>query len=607
MIEIRPYIGGKRKTDNLALSCLERPMSTETFQHLSDLPGFKQWDGRVLIFRPVVANLKYIRERWPDAKWLEGTSIHLNVLDQLSRDAARVIHLKTGPLPRAKEGGYQYKRLPREHQRRSLLLSWDKPAFALLMEQRTGKTKVVIDNAAYLWQLGKLHTLVIVTLNGVHRNWVEYEIPEDLPDWCPRELFFMRAAFTKKHVERFERTLNLKCGLRVFSFNVEAFSRDGRARELFETAIGDGSKVMLVVDESSDCIKTYDAKRTKYIIKACKNVAYRRILTGTQAPEGRPDELFPQYLFLGPHILGYDTITTYRAHFCKFAPIKIGALTTNEEGEDTRRKKEIIVPGCKHVDELKALIEGYSFRVRRADCMDLPRKVYKRWPITLTSEQRRLYDELKEEYTTEYKRKTLTAAMAMTRWMRLQQIICGWFPMDEPELINGETWRKVQPIEGGNPRMDALDAILRTNDDRKIIIWARFRPDLEAIQRHIGQTAVSYHGGIKDEQKAINKRAFEFDKGIRYMIGNPASGLARGHNFSFATLSIYYSNSFKLIDRSQSEDRTEGDEKRRESTLIFDIEASGTVDSRIISRLRLKKDLADLINGDPKSVFMEED
>lgn len=606
IVEISPYTGGKRATDNCILRVLEKPLLTETFTAMAAMPGFKKWEGRLLVFRPVLTNVQYILAKWPEAQWLEGTSKHLVTIKQLERDAARVIQIKTGPLPAIKAGGYQYKRFPREHQRRALLMSWDREAFALLMEQRTGKTKVVIDTTAYLHQLGRVKTLIIVTLNGVHRNWIENEIPEDLPDWVHRETFFMRANHNKKRQEQFDRALNFK-GLRIFSFNVEALSREGKARELFEKAIGDGKGVMLAIDESSDCIKTYGAKRTEYLIKVGAKAKYRRILTGTQSPEGRPDELFPQYLFLSPNILGYDTITTFRAHFCEFVPMKMGEKVVDEEGNDLRRVREIIVPGCKNVEELRSLIDGHSYRVRRSDCMDLPPKVYKRWPVELSKEQRRLYDELKEEYITEYRGKTLTAALAMTRMMRLQQIICGWFPMDEPEMIADETWRNIQPIDKVNPRMVALDDVLQTNDDKKVIIWARFRPDLEAIQKHLGARAVSYHGGIKEEQKAKNKRAFQNDRDVDYMIGNPSSGLARGHNFSFATLLVYFSNSYKLIDRSQSEDRAEGNEARRESTLVIDLEAVGTVDSKIIRRLRVKKDLADLINGDPKSLFLEED
>ncbi len=573
------------------------PMNTENYQKACMMPGFKKWDGYDLIFRPVMANIKYILGNWPAAVWEGPAQEHVDKLRALEADAGRVIQMKTGPLPPLKKDGYQYKRLPREHQRRALLLSWDKPAFALLMEQRTGKTKVIIDNCAHLFRRGKLHTLIIITLNGVHRNWIDNEIPEDLPDWCPRECWFIRGAMTKASEQQFEKTLALKEGLRVFSFNIEGFARDGKARDMFERALGDGNGVMVAIDESSDCIKTYDAKRTKYLLKFATKAQYRRILTGTQSPEGKPDELFPQYKFLDEDILGYDTITPFRARYCNIVTFDVG------EG-DSSREVTTIKPGCKNVDELRAKIEGVSFRVRRSDCMDLPPKVYKRWPVELSKDQARIYKEMKEEFTTELEGRTMTAAMAMTRALRLQQILCGWFPMDEPELVAGETWRKIVPIDKlPGPRMQALQDILRTHED-KCIIWARFRPDLEVIQKMLGTAAVSYHGGINSEMKAKNYRRFQQDPSVHYFIANQSSA-GRGLTLTKATMEVYFSNSFRLVDRLQSEDRPEGDEKKRDSTLVIDIEASGTMDSKIIRALRNKKDMADLINGDPKSLFME--
>ncbi len=598
---IQPYLTPKGKPSGNLVLTPPRPMKGDLFARLCEMPGFKKWDGYNLIFRPVLANVKYIRE----TEWKDGSAAHLETLDALKRDADKVIQFKTGALPSLSAGAksYQYKRLPREMQRRALLMSWDKPFFALLMEQRTGKTKVIIDNAAYLFQVQKVDTLIIISLNGVHRNWVDNEVPEDLPDWVARECFFTRGStFNRQHREQFERTLNFKNGLRIFSFHIDGLQRDGITRELFEQALDRRSKTMLAIDESSDCIKTYDAKRTKYILKQREGVAYRRILTGTQSPEGKPDELFPQYLFLDENILGYDTITSYRNRYC----ITVTMPVTLPGGQKFDREQ--IVPGVKNLPELRAAIEGVSFRVRRDECMDLPVKIYKRWPVTLGAEQKRLYKELQKEFITEFKGKTLSAALPMTRAIRFRQIIQGWFPMDEAELIDGDTWRKIIPIYGDpfkNPKIIATLDALRTHEG-KCLIWAAFRPDLELLQTILGKRAVSYHGGIANEQKAENYRRFQKDPKVDYFIANPASA-GRGLTLTAATQEIYHGNSLRLIDRTQSEDRPEGDEKKRTSTLVIDIEAVGTYDSKLIRMLKNKKDMADLINGDPKSLFMMEE
>lgn len=600
---IKPHFAGpkNRPTGNCVLRASEKPLTTATYTLMCGLPGFKKWDGYNLVFRPVGANVTYINEQWPAAEWSDGTDQHLVSAAAMAKQVEKTLALKTAPLPKAKAGGYQYKRLPRDAQRRALLLSWDKPYFALLMEQRTGKTKVIIDSAAYLYTLNKVHTLIIISINGVHRNWIDNEIPQDLPDYIERETFFTRGNHTKRQQARFERTLNASGKLRIFAFHFDGFSRGDKVKKMFEQALGNGSGVMVAVDESTR-IKNYTANRTEYLINACEKADYRRILTGTQAPEGRPEELFAQYKFLSESILGYDTITTYRAHFCETITVNVETPSGNSY------KSERVVAGCRNVEELRRLIEGHSFRVRRDECMDLPPKIYKRHPIEMTPEQARLYKELRDEYIVEHRGQTLSAAMVMTRWLRLQQIACGWWPMAEDDLVSKETWRNVQSIfddPEDNPRIKALDDIIEDNPD-KMIIWAKFRPDLEMLQKRLGPAAVSYHGGIKDDKRAANYKAFQNDPAIRYFLANEVCA-GFGITLTRATMEVFYSNDWSLQNRLQAEDRPEGDESKRQSTLIVDLEATGTIDTKIIRQFKSKKDLADLINGDPKSLFLEED
>jgi N12 class adenine-specific DNA methylase len=77
---------------------------------------------------------------------------------------------------------YQFKTEPFAHQREALFRSMDAEYFGLLMEQRTGKSKVVLDNAAMLHRDGKINGLLIIAPNGVHRNWIADEIKIHLPD-----------------------------------------------------------------------------------------------------------------------------------------------------------------------------------------------------------------------------------------------------------------------------------------------------------------------------------------------------------------------------------------------------------------------------------------
>jgi SNF2 family DNA or RNA helicase len=335
------------------------------------------------------------------------------------------------------------------------------------------------------------------------------------------------------------------------------------------------NKVMLVVDESSR-IKRPSAKRTKEITKFGKYAKYKRIMTGTPITKG-PEDSYSQFRFLNPHILGYDSFYSFRARYCIMG------------GFENRQ-----IVSYQNIDELTRNIEGHSFRVLKKDCLDLPDKIYQRYPINLSAKQQALYNQLKKSFTAELNEEVLKAPEAITRLLRLQQIICGWFP--------SETESK--PIEDKNPRLEALKDIL-SDISSKVIIWARFRADISLIESMLGDLAVSYHGGISNDQRVSSVERFQNDPKVRYFIGQPQSG-GIGLTLTAADYAIYYSNSFDLETRLQSEDRCHRIGTKNNITYI-DIEAPKTIDTKIIKALRDKKSLADIVTKDPISMFLSDD
>ena len=72
---------------------------------------------------------------------------------------------------------YKFKKKPYAHQLTALEKSWNRDTFAYFMEMGTGKTKVLIDNLAMLYDKGKVDGALIVAPKGVYRNWERQEIP----------------------------------------------------------------------------------------------------------------------------------------------------------------------------------------------------------------------------------------------------------------------------------------------------------------------------------------------------------------------------------------------------------------------------------------------
>ena len=542
----------------------------DTFEKLSSLPGFKRWIGRDLLFDPTGANIERLHKFFPDAEWDESAMPALDKYISNLKAMEENLKMKEAELPTNDD--YDFKTKPFDHQRKAFYMSRDKKSFALLMEQGTGKTKVIIDNAAYLYGKGEITALVVIAPNGVHRNWLR-EVQIHMPDWCPRNSFYYSSGMNKKRIAEYDETFSSENSLKIFTFNVEAFTSPKAIYYMQKVLVA--NKVMLVVDESSR-IKRPGAKRTKIITKFGKQADFKRIMTGTPVTKGAED-VYSQFKFLDPQILGYDSFYSFKAQYCIMG------------GFENRQ-----VVSYQNIDELTRNIEGHSFRVLKKDCLDLPDKIYQRHYVEMTPKQKKLYQNMKKSFVAELEGETIEAPEAITRLLRLQQILCGWFPSDEG----------ISKIDEQNPRIEALKDIL-SDIDSKVIIWARFKADLKAIERALGELAVSYHGDVATDARELAVDRFQNDPKIKYFIGQPQSG-GIGLTLTAADYAIYYSNSFDLEQRMQSEDRCHRIGTKNNVTYI-DIETRGSVDTKIIKALRSKKNIADIITKDPISIFMSEE
>ena len=146
--------------------------------------------------------------------------------------------------------------------------------------------------------------------------------------------------------------------------------------------------------------------------------------------------------------------------------------------------------------------------------------------------------------------------------------------------------------------MDILEEV-----EGKVVIWAQFQHDLDLIAKALGAKAVQVHGRIPQKDRPGNIARFQNDAEIIYMVANPAT-LGEGENLNAARTEVYYSNSYKLLERLQSQDRPIAQGK---DLTVFDIEAVNTVDRKVINALKSNKNVADMILKDPTGFFLEQD
>ncbi len=468
---------------------------------------------------------------------------------------------------------YKFKTKPYKHQMTALEKSWNRETYAYFMEMGTGKTKVLIDNLAMLYDKGKVNGALIIAPKGVVGTWHDNELPSHLPSHIENVTVLWQPNITKKQQESLDSLFSTGESLHIIIMNVEAFSTDkGR---LFAGKFLRSHSTLMAIDESTT-IKNPSAKRTKNILALSKEAKYRRIMTGSPVTKN-PLDLFAQCYFLDPFHLDF---TSYYAFRNRYAEMK----TLHAHGRSIQ-----IIDSYKNLDELADQLKTFSYRVLKDDCLDLPDKIFIKRQITLSPDQRKLYDQMKKQALAILEGKVSSTKNTLTQLMRLQQITCGHFTDD-----NGAT----QPIENNriNELMDVIEDV-----EGKAIIWAHYQYDITAIIKAIAkkygeESIVDYYGLTPKPERQPNIKRFQDDPKCRFIVGTPSTG-GYGITLTAANTVIYYSNGYDLEKRLQSEDRAHriGQQK---PVLYIDINAENTVDEKIVKALRTKINIASEVLGE---------
>ena len=468
---------------------------------------------------------------------------------------------------------YKFKTKPYEHQLKALEMSCNRETFAYFMEMGTGKTKVLIDNMAMLYDKGKIDGALIIAPKGVIGTWYNQELPAHLVDHIENVTVLWQANITKSQSKKLGTLFKTGEELHILIMNVEAFSTQKGTQ--FAQKFMLAHKTLMVIDESTT-IKNPKAKRTKNIIQLADRSQYRRILTGSPVTKN-PLDLFTQCYFLDPYHLDHQSYYSFRT---RYAIMK----TAHISGRSIQ-----LVAGFKHLAELAEKLKPFSYRVLKQDCLDLPDKIYMKRVISLTEEQQKVYKQMREEALATLNGKTVTTMIALTQLMRLHQITCGHFVADD-----GTT----QKIKSNrlNELIDILDEV-----EGKAIIWAHYQYDVKSIVKEITRvhgpgSVVDYYGLTPQDQRDKNRDAFQNDSKVRYLVGTPATG-GYGITLTAANTVIYYSNGYDLEKRLQSEDRAHRIGQHKPVTYV-DILAEETVDEKIVKSLRKKINIASEVLGE---------
>ena len=469
---------------------------------------------------------------------------------------------------------YKFKTPPYKHQLKALEISWKKSYFAYFMEMGTGKSKVLLDNIAMLYDQGKIDGALIVAPKGVVGTWYKQEIPTHLVDHIENKTVLWQANITKGQSRKLGTLFKTGEELHILIMNVEAFSTQKGVD--FAAKFLNCHNTLMAIDESTT-IKNPDAKRTKNICKLGQHAKYKRILTGSPITKS-PLDLYKQCDFLAPELLGHSSYYTFRTRYAIMRTANFGGRSVQ------------IVVGYRHLDELAETLKGFSYRVLKDECLDLPPKTFMKRIVKLTPEQEKVYKQMKHLALAEMEGKRMTTATVLTQLMRLQQINCGHFRADDGTIKEIKNNRIPELL-------DTLDEV-----HGKVVIWAHYQYDVETIVKHLKKEYgdncfVTYYGKTPISERQGNIKKFQdLESPVRFLVGTTQTG-GYGITLTAASTMIYYSNGYDLEKRQQSEARIDRIGQHFPMTYI-DLMVEDTIDERIVKALRKKVNIATQIMGE---------
>jgi hypothetical protein len=380
--------------------------------------------------------------------------------------------------------------------------------FGLFMEMGTGKTKALLDIAFYKYLTNQIDCLLIFAPNDVHSNWIHIEIPKHAPKDLPYKLFEWRSGSSPDKITARKIALQRNPDfLRVAAVNIEALVSD-KARDFCLSYVRSG-RCMTVIDESIT-IKNREAERTKAVFKLRDLSEYRAILSGQPISQGVQD-LYSQLAWLSPEITGMPDYKSFQAKYLVMG------------GWENRK-----VVDYRNIEDLQQKIDKHCLRVTDA-VLNLPTPLVFERNVYMTQQQTDIFMNLKENFILDLGNGVITDVnMAMTRVMKMQQVVWGYTRDEEGKVVELENNRVKYQV----------DMVEETG--YKSIIACAYVPEMYMLQREFEKRKIPVliaNGSVKDKFAVV--QAYEQTNDYKAIIANQA--ICRGHTMVSTRLFSYYS------------------------------------------------------------------
>lgn len=472
---------------------------------------------------------------------------------------------------------------PWAHQKEAISLAIQKNNFAFFMEMGTGKSLTTIGTILYHCQAVMAKTLIFCP-PLVIPNWVnEFKKYSKVDPSLIQPLYGSGAKRLKIMVDS---------RAKIFITNYESL----QMKDLFE--LFKAMKFEIIVFDESHKLKSTASKRSKLAYELANPWVFKRgpdplkyILTGTPVLN-TPMDIFQQFKILdGGETFGGNE-WAFRAKYFVDRNRNMPSHIKFPKWEPKNLKQD----GFDGKSEINRLIYSKAYRKTKEECLDLPPHLRIEIPVEMSTEQKRLYNEMKRDFITYYESNPCVAPLALTKLMRLMELCSGFVTVEK------DTGREKKVLKD-NPKLDALrELLIEIFEDpkAKVIVWSVFVETYEMIRGVFDELKiklVEVHGGISAAQKRINVDTFNSDPDVRGFIGHPGSG-GIGINLVIAAYDVTYSRSYSLADHLQAESRNHrGGAKEMGHSKIthYDLTINDSVDQLATKVLANKEDMSEKV------------
>lgn len=407
--------------------------------------------------------------------------------------------------------------------------------FALFAEMGTGKTLVSLYRIAELLKRGSISNYLVVAPKSALGAW-------------------------ERDIEKFDSLEREMLSNNGTLINYDRVWRNGFDNNTFD---------LIVLDEAH-CIKNRTSNRSKAVLKMATRAKYRYLLTGTPISNGQLENIWSLYCFLNPYMFrGRIYSNIFKRH-----------MEENANGNYMGSYREFRDRYCVlnryfqpssyiNVKELQNIINEYSYRVKKVDCLDLPEKLPDEI-IKVELKEKSIYKRLHDNSALlEYE---ILAENPLSRMIKLRQL-CSGHIKNENELLEFKT-----------EKLDVLKEIIEGfEDSKKFVIFADFKYSIKQISKLLEKLKIKYVVLDGDQKNKNIWREFQEKAEIRGIVCQYQTASAGIDLFASDTM-IFYEPTLRSQILEQARDRIHRSGQKNKCSYIH-LLTKGTIEIDIYRAL----------------------